>query len=208
MKKKLIIALMGASMASLSGCASLNTADKDEFGCTGHPGVICKTPVQVYEMTSGALPENGSGIPDVSKEKGQDGEEAKDKATGKAEGAVALPLRSEKQLQPVTGAPMPVREQARVMRIWVAPWVESKTDALHWPSYVYVEVEPRKWSFGVSDFRGLKPGIPLVRKSNPADVQVQRQDVVAPAPGMAGAPSGAPVQKGEANLGDAIPSFD
>lgn len=199
MKKKLILALMGASMGGLSGCAALNTGDSSEFACPGQPGVICKTPVQVYEMTGGALPENGSGIPTAKTGK------AAEKGAKTDSGASAI-IRDQKHLQPVTGAPLPVREQARVMRIWVAPWVETKTDALHWPGYVYVEVEPRKWSFGINDFRGLKPGIPLVRKSHPADVPPQaHQD---PAVGMAATPSGAAVSSGVANPGEAIPSFD
>lgn len=200
MKKRLILALMGVSVASLSGCATLNTADSDKFACPGQPGVICKTPVQVYEMTGGALPENGSGIPTVTTEKDGD---LGNKAENKAEDTPVL--KEKKQLQPVTGAPLPVREQARVMRIWVAPWVESKTDALHWPSYVYVEVEPRKWSFGINDFRGLKPGIPLVRKSHPADVPPQASQ---PAANIAASPSGDAANSGVANPGEAIPSFD
>ncbi len=199
MKNKLILALMGASMAGLSGCAALNTGDSSEFACHVQPGVICKTPVQVYEMTGGALPESGSGIPTVETEK----EAAKGE---KAESSAPVVIRSQKHLQAVTGAPLPVREQARVMRIWVAPWVESKTDALHWPSYVYVEVEPRKWSFGINDFRGLKPGIPLVRKSHPADVPPQV--LQEPAADIAATPSGDAAYSGVANPGVAIPSFD
>lgn len=201
MKKRLILALMGVSVASLSGCATLNTADSDKFACPGQPGVICKTPVQVYEMTGGALPENGSGIPTVTTEKDEkDGDPGK-----RAEGATHAVMKDQKHLQPVTGAPVPVREPARVMRIWVAPWIESKTDALHWPSYVYVEVEPRKWSFGINDFRGLKPGIPLVRKSHPADVPPQAPQ---PAADIAATPSGDAAYSGVANPGVAIPSFD
>lgn len=200
MKKKLILALMVSSMGSLSGCASLNTADNSEFACPMQPGVICKTPVQVYEMTEGALPKDGSGIPTTKIETEKTIENNKE-----TDSSSSTIIRNQKHLQPVIGAPLPIREPARVMRIWIAPWIETKTDALHWPSYIYVEVEPRKWSFGTKDFRGLRPGIPLVRKSHPADVppQTHQESAVDIAPTPSGEGS-----NGEANLGEAIPSFD
>ena len=39
------------------------------------------------------------------------------------------------------------RLPAKVMRIWIAPWEDSRGD-LHAPGYLYTEVEPRRWSVG------------------------------------------------------------
>jgi conjugal transfer pilus assembly protein TraV len=36
---------------------------------------------------------------------------------------------------------------AQVMRIWIAPWEDSRGD-LHAPGYVYTEIEPRRWTLG------------------------------------------------------------
>lgn len=56
--------------------------------------------------------------------------------------------------------PKPVLEPAQVLRIWVAPWRDA-ADTLHWPSYLFTEVRPRKWSFGQPDFRAAKQLVPL-----------------------------------------------
>ena len=43
--------------------------------------------------------------------------------------------------------PVPLRAPAQVMRVWIAPWEDSRGD-LHAPGYVYTEIEPRRWSLG------------------------------------------------------------
>lgn len=43
--------------------------------------------------------------------------------------------------------PMPLRSAAQILRIWTAPW-ESMDGALHLPTYLYAEVEERRWSIG------------------------------------------------------------
>ena len=122
----------------LTGCASsLNTASTSEFSCPGVPGVMCKTPGQVYKMT------NGDTL-DAS--------------------ALDTKASSAKRINPVAsiadaGTPMPIREPAKVMRVWIAPWTD-KNDDLHWPSFVYTEIQQRKWSFGNLDFKGMTPVVP------------------------------------------------
>jgi hypothetical protein len=39
------------------------------------------------------------------------------------------------------------RLPAKVMRIWIAPWEDSRGD-LHAPGYLYTEIEPRRWTIG------------------------------------------------------------
>ena len=43
--------------------------------------------------------------------------------------------------------PVPLRLPAQVMRVWIAPWEDSRGD-LHAPGYLYTEIEPRRWSLG------------------------------------------------------------
>ena len=43
--------------------------------------------------------------------------------------------------------PVPLRVPAQVMRIWIAPWEDSRGD-LHAPGYLYTEIEPRRWTLG------------------------------------------------------------
>ena len=50
---------------------------------------------------------------------------------------------------PAEGA-VPRRAPARVMRIWIAPWEDSRGD-LHAPGYIYTEIEPRRWTLDARD---------------------------------------------------------
>ncbi len=43
--------------------------------------------------------------------------------------------------------PVPIRTPAQVMRVWIAPWEDSRGD-LHAPGYLYSEIEPRRWTLG------------------------------------------------------------
>ncbi len=43
--------------------------------------------------------------------------------------------------------PAALRVPAQVMRIWIAPWEDSRGD-LHAPGYLYTEIEPRRWTLG------------------------------------------------------------
>jgi hypothetical protein len=36
------------------------------------------------------------------------------------------------------------------MRIWIAPWEDSRGD-LHAPGYLYTEIEPRRWALDARD---------------------------------------------------------
>ena len=45
--------------------------------------------------------------------------------------------------------PLALRMPAQVMRIWIAPWEDSRGD-LHAPGYLYTEIEPRRWALGAA----------------------------------------------------------
>lgn len=49
-------------------------------------------------------------------------------------------------------SPMPVLEQPKVLRIWVAPW-KDENETLNWGSYMFTEITPRRWNFGDSVMR-------------------------------------------------------
>lgn len=165
----------------LTGCANvLNTANHDEFACPGMPdGVMCKSPLQVYHATHdashGATPDRDSEPAAPAKGSGSqtsqaafdDGSGLVSRQTVKAArdkpSALTLPLHLPTHLPNAQSMspnlPLPVLEPAKVMRIWIAPWEDSKKD-LHWPSYLFTEIQPRKWSFGKSEFTGSRPVIP------------------------------------------------
>jgi conjugal transfer pilus assembly protein TraV len=130
----------------LTGCASgLNPAGSGEFACPGMPGVMCKTPGQVYKMTEGDRLDPSALAPIIPKT-----------VLGKRSNPVA-------QINDAN-TPMPIREPAKVMRVWIAPFTDKNND-LNWPSYVYTEIEARKWSFGNPDFKAMTPVIPYKNMS-------------------------------------------
>ena len=95
------------------------------------------------------------------------------------------------------------------MRIWIAPWEDGKKD-LHWPSYLFTEIQPRKWSFGKSEFAGSRPIIPhlmVMPSAQPAlsdRPESGRVGSVQPVPSpqaVTGIPEAALPQAGDALLG-------
>lgn len=42
--------------------------------------------------------------------------------------------------------PVPIRTPAQIMRIWVAPYVDTNGDLVA-PGFVYTEIEPRRWIY-------------------------------------------------------------
>ena len=157
MKSSLFVPVLIAASSTLGGCASFfNTADSSDFSCPGMPkGVMCTTPATVYEMTNGDGVKAIRGAPDAPQTQQQPAASAP--ATALAKGSVdALvqgALLKPKYAEPQT--PQPLREPARVMRIWVKPWIDVNDD-LHWPSYVYTEVVPRKWTVGKKEFAAMR----------------------------------------------------
>lgn len=60
---------------------------------------------------------------------------------------VVAKVGSEQVAVPRIGQPVPIRTQAKVMRIWIAPWEDNDGD-LHANGYIYTEIEQRKWNLG------------------------------------------------------------
>ena len=122
-----------------AGCSTVfNPVGSGDYGCPGMPmGVVCKTPASVYNSTNGQIPSTDFDTP-LGAPLLKDGK------------AAAAPLtQSIGQYAPSSNAigPRPVREPAKVVRIWIAPWVD-KADNLNLASYQFAEIKPRTWSVG------------------------------------------------------------
>ncbi|GMG94823.1 conjugal transfer pilus assembly protein TraV [Cupriavidus metallidurans] len=172
-----------------TGCSSiLNTADNDSFSCPGMPqGIICKTPLAVYKSTNqmpqpteSDRPFGSSGARGVQAGDDQGNVARPELTGGVAAGAPGLIQTSVPGSAQANGTARPVRKPAQVMRIWIAPWIDSKDD-LHYPSYLYTEVQPRRWSFGKSEFAGKGMVVPH-----------RELAAVAPIPQESGRPNGKP----------------
>jgi|JI10StandDraft_1071094.scaffolds.fasta_scaffold169168_2 conjugal transfer pilus assembly protein TraV len=211
----------------LTGCANvLNTANHDEFACPGMPaGVMCKSPLQVYRATHdashGATPDRDLETAALAKRSGaQTSQETFDDGSGLVSlqpekaardkpSALPLPLHLPIAQSASPNLPLPVLEPAKVMRIWIAPWEDSKKD-LHWPSYLFTEIQPRKWSFGKAEFTGSRPVIPhlMVTPSaqptlhdRPESGRVGSVQPVSSPQAVTGIPEAALPQAGDALLG-------
>ena len=203
MKHTRILLLAALAPVLFTGCSTvLNTADHDSFSCPGMPqGIVCKTPTAVFKSTN-QMPDQVDGDLPI----GQTVAKAKRAASDdilSAASRKAPPLTKEVALTNFGGAAArgdvtgrPVREPARVMRIWIAPWVD-KNDDLHFPSYLYTEVQPRRWSFGKSEFAGagvviphreLAPASATSTVEQPASQRGATASVAKQAPSDAGAP--------------------
>jgi len=140
-------------MTFLSGCAALNPWEGD-YACKGYPeGVTCKSAREVYNLTN--YREALSGQDEACKECGEPAE---------VEGAWQAAPETPESVSAVQGlgyfGPMPLRSPARIMRIWIAPW-ESVEGVLHLPTYLYAEVEERRWQIGESRMEVAPPITPL-----------------------------------------------
>ena len=142
------------------GCTS------GSFGCKGFPNSpICKSAVQAYKATDVANPKNPI--------------DAEESDTSPLAAAPSVPETQgvTSKVSPRVQDPSAVRTPPKVLRIWIAPWEDSDGD-LQAPSYVFTELEPRRWIIGNQTGTGyptLKPLQVVARKpaqnTNPEAIQ-------------------------------------
>ena len=165
LKRLLMLGGVMTMTSGLTGCAYFNVGE-EEFSCSGMPGsVYCHSTRDVYESTNdGAVPspmdkdgaynEECEDCVKSPMDGGPAGTTVEDPRGGGAaagtsgEGATRLAASDEVIDNYVTPAlperPVPIRTPSQVMRIWVAPYIDSNGD-YNAPGYVYTEIEPRRW---------------------------------------------------------------
>jgi len=160
---------VAAAVAGLSGCA----AGSSDFACPGRPqGVRCASAVEVYNLTShtdavaataagaiGSDPSRAAAARAAQAERvraaGQ-GEAAQAPMT--APGAPPATADEGRVLRvsasgagvgrlPLVDRPTPLRTPAQVMRVWLAPWEDTR-GVLHIGGYHFIEVVGRRWTIG------------------------------------------------------------
>jgi len=133
---RLITAML--ALGALSGCANM-TGYGENFSCPDvEYGSPCMSAREVYmsngtDTVAGSHAEHAAGT-------GNGGAREIDTRISRQRMANSPPM-------PGLDGPKPLRTPARVMRIYIAPWV-SVDGALTMPSYVFTEIEPRRWSVG------------------------------------------------------------
>ncbi len=130
------LACLGLTVA---GCGWMGIG-KSDFACPGGStdGVRCLSARQVYQATERSdtvRPTAGPG--------------SEDRESANMAGMPPLPpvQGTGKIPLPTLRQPLPIRTQAQVMRIWMAPWEDESGD-LHADGYLYTEVEGRRWNLG------------------------------------------------------------
>lgn len=177
MNKKLVLkaSFLTATIALLTGCSTMGSKD---FGCPAPQGIVCKSPTEIYEMTHGdttSVYQNGA----QNKQGGDDmfKSSTPTSSNGGFDGnlnkvASANPFSKPAYLP--NSNPVPVLEQPKVVRVWVAPWVDEN-QTLNYPSYKFKEVTPRKWNFGGATV--FRNALPTTAPDNSADFQSPSSEV-------------------------------
>lgn len=147
MKKQHLIAI-SALAALMSAC----TGFQSKYGCSGLPdGIVCQSPLQVYEQTN-TNDRQGVYASDFETENTPKSKYDKKTTDSKmTQGDQMVNLFAKPQFQ-AASSPMPVLEQPKVLRIWVAPW-KDENETLNWSSFLFTEITPRRWNFGDSVMR-------------------------------------------------------
>ncbi len=68
-------------------------------------------------------------------------------------------------LHDARSVPMPILKQPKVMRVWVAPFVDA-SNQLHFPGYIYSVVQDKTWTFGEGSDK-TTPAIPAAAQIGP-----------------------------------------
>lgn len=125
---KRIVILLALAIAGLafSGCAT-------KYGCPVPGGVQCRSISEVYAGAKTGRPVDQ--VP--GKKEKEKGSSAKPKSSV---------LESPGGVPP--DATTPLRSAPKVLRVWVAPWIDRDGD-LHQKSYLYVVVDTGRWAIGL-----------------------------------------------------------
>lgn len=128
------------AVAAISGCSALPGYDS-AFSCpNAELGSPCMSAREAYKASDNDFTA-GTG-------------DTKSGEAGKKGGAPTRNARPAPILAlPGLDAPKPIRTPSKVMRIYVSPWV-SEDGALTMPSYVFTEIEPRRWTIGERALEG------------------------------------------------------
>ena len=122
----LSVALFTSVMVTgaLAGCTI-------KYGCPAPEGVQCKPISEVYRsvsQTGGTVPKGKGSAAPTKTPSAAPGVEGS--AGGEADG------------------PSPIRSAPKILRVWVAPWIDTEGD-LHQQSYLYVVIDHGAWAMGL-----------------------------------------------------------
>lgn len=158
------ILALAAFALTIPGCSFLQIGES-EYSCKGMPdGVTCMSARDVYQLT-----ENENFRQEVeTRQAAKDNAIKEGKTLDEVLPAVQPHIAAgERYVVPKPARnPIPIRSQATVMRVWVAPW-ESETGDLNVPGFIYTEIEPRRWEIGTPAAKPTPSIRPLESRKTP-----------------------------------------
>ena len=171
MIKKISLATLAISTLFLQGCATLGVSEHTEFSCNGGDteGVSCLSASEIYKATNDKEYLNKNNINEQIKEE-------KFKFKNKIINTSSDDFESEvndyynRRMLSMGDAPVPIRTQQGVMRVWVSPWVDSG-DQLHSGEYVFKNITDSEWLIGakVELGKGFGKSVPTVFSKQKAE---------------------------------------
>jgi conjugal transfer pilus assembly protein TraV len=134
---------------------------KSEFACRAPDGVVCTSVSGVYaNSVAGTLPAMWEGTPQSAAHESATGTDSKHSAD--------LP-RPYRAIPPASAAPAagtPLLSLPRVLRLWLAPWVDEDGD-LHDQAYLYVMWHRGEWQLGHTEAGVRRQFAPIAPVSAP-----------------------------------------
>jgi len=139
---KLFAAVSLIALAS-TGCATKG----GKFACPSPDGVSCMSSVELYEATNfrdNLESSTGKHAGDGVATEGDSLALAPSPGSRVAfqDGSLALMGGASSRASDI-----PLRTEARIMRIWVSPWTDDSGD-LVMPGHIFTEIEGRRWTLG------------------------------------------------------------
>lgn len=133
---KLPVVLLSLALGgALSGCAV-------KYGCPAPDGVTCKPISEVYSSKGGQSTPND---PNRSGTPGRPGVGDRERPKSFTDPRSPTP---DPRLPAPDSAAVPIRSAPKVMRVWVAPWIDEEGD-LHQEGYIYLVVNQGEWAVGL-----------------------------------------------------------
>jgi conjugal transfer pilus assembly protein TraV len=149
MKRTSIYASLILVMATLSGCSTFDSQNS-KFACPNSTeGVRCYSAKQVYGMTNNSSSVVAVSPDDMSKNLNSSNSASSNPVAKTAAKQDAEDAENDYEgqgiLLPEADKPLPVRMNAKVIRVKVFPY-EDERGVFHAGDYLYAEVEGRKWT--------------------------------------------------------------
>ena len=190
-----VSALAACAALLLSGCANMSGLDGTaEYGCKAPQGVQCDSVSgNYYNAIQNNLPsQRQGGVTDTAADKAPSTLRSAPTADADPARFLRIAQPGTDNASPPTLLALPLRSQARVLRLWFKPWEDADHD-LYDQGFVYVQIDNGRWLIDHAQ-RRIRDAYAPIRPPRPAAASAApAQPTIAPAksaePGSLGRPA-------------------